>query len=86
MRYRTRRFRLDELQLCTREHYAWKCAGCAAKLLLKRYDVRLGTGQAPLCERCGDWMHPISPDALPVVRQLMSSLRSNALMSAHVKS
>lgn len=65
MGYQTRKFRPEELQLCTREHHAWKCTGCGTNLLLQRGDTRLGSGQSPRCGRCGDWMCPVNPDTPP---------------------
>lgn len=35
-------------------HLKWKCIGCGAVLKLEPEDERVGTGQCPRCERCGD--------------------------------
>lgn len=38
----------------------WRCLGCWVALELAPCDLRVGTGRAPRCERCGAFMAPVS--------------------------
>jgi DNA-directed RNA polymerase subunit RPC12/RpoP len=61
----TRAFRTDDLERYAAPHDAWKCIGCGASLTLAYGDERLGSGQAPRCERCGSGTCPVSSDVVP---------------------
>ncbi|TMQ20914.1 MAG: hypothetical protein E6J90_04750 [Deltaproteobacteria bacterium] len=65
MGFGTRAFRPDDLEHYATRHHAWTCLGCGASLTLAHGDERLGTGQAPRCERCGSWACSVSPDVVP---------------------
>lgn len=49
-------------------HHAWKCRGCWHDLTLIPGDVRLGSGRAPRCPRCDQYMTPVNPDRVPVMQ------------------
>jgi len=64
-RLRTRVVGASELERCYTPHHRWRCLGCGAALTLEDGDDRLGSGQAPRCDRCGSWTGPVHPDVVP---------------------
>jgi NAD-dependent SIR2 family protein deacetylase len=61
------KFASSKLVHMTAHHYTWKCLGCYHRLQLRFGDVRLGSGQAPRCPRCGSRRAPINPDIVPML-------------------